>query len=144
MYGICSDMFLSTFLDICTILAGQKQKLLSHSNELLGQEMKSSCGATRLDACAPTFAYDHMLAFDHGAPISVSHTRRLPFRSPSEVHSSQLRLPHSHHRRLSGWKHVCDYSLFLNGLFDCPYLSTSGGNVKRFFAQTQKFLSGPI
>ena len=91
----------------------------------------------------PLFAYNHMLAFGHGAPISVSHTRRLPFRSPSEAHSPQLPLPHSHHRRLSGWKHVCDYSLFLNGLFDCPYLSTSGGKCQAFFCEIANFLIWP-
>ncbi|PWM15374.1 MAG: hypothetical protein DBX57_02890 [Clostridia bacterium] len=91
----------------------------------------------------PLFAYNHMLAFGHGAPISVSHTRRLPFRSPSEAHSPQLPLPHSHHRRLSGWKHLCDYSLFLNGLFDCPYLSTSGGKCQAFFCEIANLFIWP-
>ena len=34
---------------------------------MLGQDI-SSCGATRLDACAPTYAYHHMQAFDYGEP----------------------------------------------------------------------------
>ena len=65
-------------------------------------DRKNSCGATRLDAFASTFAYVHMPTLDHGAstPSYILKPYRF-FRSPSAAHSIRYLPPRSHPPRLS-------------------------------------------
>ena len=67
---------------------------------LPGQEL--SCGATQLDGnirplCVPC---QHTAA-QLTDRLPVSHRPQRGFRSPSEVHSLIIRVPHSHHLQLS-------------------------------------------
>ena len=105
----------------------EKQKNPSLQYQLLGQD-KISCGATRLDACAPSQCIHYICRLWITDSHPVSHTKdllfsvlrtdpnpflfalRSPFRSPSPAAISAPAALCADRRKT--------YSLFLNGLVD--------------------------